>query len=233
VVGALVAPVGDIDGAVGAHKHIDRPEPAVIGGHQVATEFAGEAGALALERVPVDGVRQQVRGDVLVLVLLGKGPTRVEDAATGDVAALESLIGDVLEIAEGVRVVQGAVLAEALDVVAALHLVQRDLPAPVGAGDDVAVAVEIESPGVAATLGKQLEFLGPRVIAPDALLEFAAANLRRHRAALGAVQPAVRAPLQRVGKGMGILHAETFEQHFRIAVRFVAAGLDLVEEQIG
>ena len=50
---------------------------------------------------------------------------------------LKSLVGHVIEVTVGVRIVQGAVLAEALDVIAALDLMQHGEAAPVGAGDDV------------------------------------------------------------------------------------------------
>ena len=108
-------------------------------------------------RVPVDGVREQVGGDVGVAERLGKRAALIDDAAAGDVAAAVALVRDVLEVAVGVRIVQRAVLGEAFDVVAALHLVQADALAVVGAGDGVAVAIEIESPGVAAPFGEQLE----------------------------------------------------------------------------
>ena len=63
------------------------------------------------ELVPVDRVREQVRGDVLVAVLLRVGVRLVDDAAAGDVPALEARVRHVVEVAVGVRVVQRAVLA--------------------------------------------------------------------------------------------------------------------------
>ena len=75
--------------------------------------------------------------------LLGKRAALIDDAAARDVPALEAGIGDVLEIAVGVRILQLAVLGESFDVVGALHLVQHGGIAPVGAGDHVAVPVEI------------------------------------------------------------------------------------------
>ena len=70
---------------------------------------------------------------------------------------LKFACGDVVEVAVGVRVVQRAVLAERLPVVAALHAVQHREAAEVGAVEEVAVAVEVEAPGVAAALAEQLE----------------------------------------------------------------------------
>ena len=57
-----------------------------------------------------------------------------------------------------------------------LHLVQADGIAIIRAGDGVAMRIEIESPGVAAPLGEQLERLRDWVVTPDALLELNAAD---------------------------------------------------------
>ena len=94
------------------------------------------------------------------------------------------------------------------------------------------MAVEVEAPGVAAALAEQLEALRERVVAPDALLELDAADVGRDRAALAAVEPAVRPPGQRVGDGVGVLHAEAGEQHLGVAVGHVVAVAVGVEEQV-
>ena len=138
----------------------------------------------------------------------------------------------VLEVAVGVRIVQRAVLGEAFDVVAALHLVQADDVAAVRAGDGVAVAIEVESPGVAAPFAEQLEALGRRMVAPDALLKADAANVGRHGAALRAIEPAVGAPLQRVDHRVRVFHAEAGEQHLGIAVGHVVAIAIGIEQQV-
>src|SRR5262249_61934697 len=101
----------------------------------------------------------------------GKPPRRSPGAAAGDVPALEPGVRDVFEIAVGVRVVQRAVLAEALDVVGPLHLVEHGEPAPVRAGDHLPVLVEVEAVGVPAALAEEFELVRLRVVAPDALLE--------------------------------------------------------------
>ena len=75
--------------------------------------------------------------------------------------------------------------------------------------------------------------LRERVIAPDALLELDAADVGGDGAPLAAVEPAVRAPGQRVGDRVGVLHAEAGEQHFRVAVGHVVAVAVGVEEQVG
>ena len=87
-------------------------------------------------------------------------------------------------------------LAEPFDVVATLHLVQPDDIAKVCSGDNVAVFVEIDAPGVAPAFSEEFELFRQRVISPDPLLEFDAANVGGDRASLRTVQPAVRAPLK-------------------------------------
>ena len=74
--------------------------------------------------------------------------------------------------------------------------------------------------------------LGARVVAPDALLELDAADVGGHRAPLRPVEPAVGPPGQRVGEGVGVLHAEALEQHLGVAVGHVVVVLVGVEEQV-
>src|SRR5262249_51633508 len=105
VVGPPVVPVGDVDRAVGAGQAVDRAEPGVVGHEELARLPAGEARPLPLQRVPQERVGEEVARDVGTLPLLGVGAPLVDDAATGDVAALEVLARDVVEVAVGVRVV--------------------------------------------------------------------------------------------------------------------------------
>ncbi len=163
VVGPLVVPVHDVEGAVGAGQAVDGAEPGVVGHQEVAGGAGGETAALRREFVPVEAIRQQVAGDVGVAEARRQAVALVDDAAAGDVAAPEVLVGDVVEVAVGVRVVQRAVLAERLPVVAALNAVQHDEAAVVGAVEQVAVAVEVEAPRVAAALAEQLELARARM----------------------------------------------------------------------
>src|SRR5437660_303040 len=98
---------------------------------------------------------------------------------------------DGVEVAERIGVVQRSMLAKPLDVIAALDVMAQRLGG-VAAGEELAVPIEVDPPGVAAALGEQLELPGPWMIAPDALLKLDAANVGRHRAALRPVEPAVR-----------------------------------------
>ena len=122
-------------------------------------------------------------------------------------------------------------LGEPLDVVPPLHHVQGDVGA-VAAAEGVARPVEVESPGVPAPFGEELEHVGPGMIAPDALLELDAADPGRHRAPLGAVEPAVGPPLHRVDRRVRVLHAEPREQDLGVAVGLVVLVRVGIEEQV-
>ena len=82
-----------------------------------------------------------------------------------------AVVGHVVEEAEGVGVGERAVLAPALDVVAALDVVEAAVVAPVGAGEEAACVVELDAEGVAAAFGEDLEDVRVGVVAPDGLAE--------------------------------------------------------------
>src|SRR5579875_30032 len=154
MIGALVVPVGNIDGTVRSGQAIDGTKPASVGDEKIAAETAGETRSLAFDNMPVQRVRKEVSGDVDVAKRIGIGAALIDDAAAGHVSAFEMLIRDMVEVAVGVRIVQRAMLAKTFDVIAALYLMQHGEAAPVRAGEDLAVFVEIESPGVAAAFGE-------------------------------------------------------------------------------
>ena len=83
---------------------------------------------------------------------------------------------DWLKVSIGVRIMKWSVLAEAFDVIGALDMVYQGLDC-VTPSKQVSEPIEVDSPGVAATFGKQLEFTGTRMISPDPLLEPNASNL--------------------------------------------------------
>src|SRR5207249_12235598 len=142
---------------------------------QVAAEIPFEAGAVSFKRVPINRVRQEVPRDIGAVERRRKRAALIENPSAGDVAALEAVVWNVIEVTERVGIVQRAVFAEAFDVISSLHLVQRDLLAEIRSRDEVAVSVEIDPPGVAAAFREQLKFARERVITPDALLKFGAA----------------------------------------------------------
>src|SRR5207245_10025023 len=71
------------------------------------------------------------------------------------------------------------------------------------------------------------------MIAPDALLKFQAAKLRRGGAAVQAVEPAVRAPGQVIRHGLGVFHAEAAQQHLGVAIGNIIAVPIGIKKQIG
>ena len=81
-----------------------------------------------LTRVP-----EQVGTDVLAAKLRRKQVLLVDDAADRDVAALEIRVRHVLEEAEGVRIVQLAVLLKLLDVIGPLQTVHHHVAAVIRA----------------------------------------------------------------------------------------------------
>ena len=138
-----------------------------------------------------------------------------------------------VEVAERVRIVKRPVLAERLPVIAPLDAVEHDEAAHVGAGEELAVAVEVEAPHVAPALAEELEPLARRVVAPHALLKLDAADPGRDGAPLQAVEPAVRPPGERVRHRVGVFHAEARQEHLGIAVGPIVAVAVRIEEQVG
>src|SRR5262249_31702710 len=108
-------------------------------------------------------------------------------------------MGHVLEIAVGIRIVQRAVLAKRLPIVAALDAMEHVHAAVIRAVEQIAMLVEVESPRIAAAFAEKLKLVRDRMIAPDTLLELDTADVGRNGAPLAAIQPAVRPPGQRVG----------------------------------
>src|SRR5262249_44328225 len=182
--------------------------------------------------MPVDGMAEQIGGDVFAAILGRKGIALIDDAANRDVAALEVAVRDVGDIAECELVAEGAVLVELLPIIASLNAVQHDVAAEIRAVKEVAELIEVESPRVAAAVAEQLKFVGDGMVAPDALLEGDAVDLGGDRASLAAVEPAVGPPGERVGYRMGVLHAEALEQHARIPVGYVFAHTLGIEEKV-
>src|SRR5262245_59881961 len=84
--------------------------------------------------------------------LNGKGPALVDDGSAGEAIADIPLVPHWLEIAVSVRIVQGSVLAEALDQICPLHVMLERL-GRVARREQVPELIELDSPRVAAPLG--------------------------------------------------------------------------------
>ena len=87
---------------------------------------------------------------------LRKRAPLIEDRAAGQAVADIAVVHHRLKVAVGVRIVQRAVLAEALDVVGPLHVMHQRLDLIAG-GEQVAEPIELDAPRVAAPFGEQLE----------------------------------------------------------------------------
>src|SRR5438445_3157522 len=195
--------------------------------------MASETGAIALEHMPINRVGQQIARNVSAVELCWKSAALINDSAIRDMTAFETFVRNVVEVTEGVGIMQRAVFAEPFDVVSALHLMQPDLFAEIRPCNDIAVFVEIESPRVSAAFREQFELTRDGMITPDALLKFGSANARRYCAALRAVKPAVRPPRQRIRDCMSVLQTESADQHLGIAVGNVVMIAVGIKKQIG
>src|SRR6266571_1557441 len=105
--------------------------------------------------------------------------------------------------------------AKTFPVVSPLHAVEVAIRAEVCAINQFALGVEVQSPRIAAALAEKLELVRQRMITPNALLKFEAANVCGDGAALASVQPAVRPPGKGIGDRMRVFHAEASEAHNR------------------
>ena len=138
-----------------------------------------------------------------------------------------------LVVAEGVGVDEWAVLAPVLGEAAALRIMHAACVTVIGAGEQPALAVEIDAERVPAAFAEHLEFLGARMISPHGLAEkLDALNLRGTGAAMCAVDPAVRAPTQAVGTGMSVFQTEPREVYLGIAIRNVVAVFVRIKQQV-
>ena len=140
----------------------------------------------------------------------------------------------VLEKSKDERIHRGTVLRPAFDVGCALHVMRPARRAVVGPGVGAAILVELEADRIAATLGKNLEYLPPRVVAPDPLAKQPnALDFQIRGAAGGAVQPAVGSQVEAGRQRVRIFKTEPGKMHFRITVRNVVTVPVRIEEEVG
>src|ERR1051326_3029677 len=126
--GALVKPIGDINGAVRSQGEVAGSKPGVVGHEQFAAIAGSEGGTPGFEVVPLNGVAEEIAGDVFATKLFGERIALINDSAIGDVAAREVLIWHMVEVTVGVGIVQRAMFAETFPVIAALDAMEH----PVG-----------------------------------------------------------------------------------------------------
>src|SRR5262245_31443459 len=123
-----------------------------------------------------------------------------------------------LEVAEREGVRKRAVFAEALLVVASLHVVEAAGVAAVVSRINAPLAVDFDAERVAAPFGEDFVFPQPRMITPDQLTQAAGdflvarfLNRPADRAALRSIEPAIGAPLQIADDRVGVFDAEALQ----------------------
>ena len=228
---AGVAPVGNVNAAVGAGLDVNGAEPAVGGRDEGLGVGGAEGRGVVGEGAGLHAAGEGHAGDDLAAKLRDCAAF-VDEHGLGE-AGFVAGVRHVLEPAEGVGIHQRAVFTPAFDVSAALFVVDTTGVAVVGAGEGAAFAVEFEAVGVAAALGEDFKLMGARMVAPDGLAkETDAFDGRGAGAAVRAVEPAVGAPGETIRAGVGVFDAEAGEMHLGVAVGAVGAIAVGIEEKI-
>ena len=78
-------------------------------------------------------------------------------------------VGHVFKPTEGIGIHERAVFAPAFNIGTTLFVVDAAGVAVVGAGEGAAFAVELQAISIATTFGKDFEFVGAWMVAPDSL----------------------------------------------------------------
>ena len=225
VVDDRVRPVGNVEGAVRADFHIDRPEVDVVGAHQIVRLLGAEAGSFIGDGEPDDALGAEVAGDHAALPII-REMRRLDDFQAAE-----------LRVAAGADAAEDALGAG----VGEIHCA-GDTPVDAGTagtvGDErLAVAVELVAPRVAPAVEDGLDPFRAGVEAHDAAAAQAQQAVRRLGVGAGVdalVHPdaAVRAAPQRVQVVVGVLGAEPAEHAAHVVGLAVAGGVGEVE-QIG
>ena len=133
-------------------------------------------------------------------------------------------------------------LVEAFLVIAALHVVEPAGIAPVMSRINASLGVDLDTEGVAASLGKDLVPARLGVISPDQLahgmagffagIEAGASHVAGDGRPLGRVEPAVGAPAEAVHDRVRVFEAESLEVDLGVAVGHVVVVAVRVEEKV-
>src|SRR5207247_7413456 len=94
------------------------------------------------------------------------------------------------------------------------------------------VLIKIQPPGIAPAFAKEFEPMAQWMIAPNTLLKLNPPDVRSDRAALAAVEPAVRPPGERIGHRVRILHPKSGKQHLRVGIGHIVAIAVRIKEQV-
>src|SRR3954470_13471648 len=155
-----------------------------------------ECGAPRLDVMPLNAVPEQISGNILAAKLFRQSIASIDNSTHGDVPTREILVGNMFEVAKGVWIMQGAMFPKAFPIIATLYRMQHSVLAEIGGINQLSLIIEIQSPRVSTSFAEQFKSTRDRMISPDTLLKFNAANLRCDGAALASIKPAVWSPRQ-------------------------------------
>ena len=151
-----VVPVGDIDRAVGAHLHVDRPERHSLRVDQIGQLFTGKARALIREPEAADAIGPEIIRDELALRIVG------QMAAVDDFEAAVFRTARIHAPLENARRARGCQIGRTREAV-----VDALAAGPVG-DERPAPAIEGMAPGVDPAAGEDIERERLRRKPPDA-----------------------------------------------------------------
>ncbi len=185
--------------------------------------FADEARPLGYHVIDQHCMLVNVAHEELIAVFLGKNVGEVK--AGPAMSGLVSMVPDRLDVVVDVRVY---VLFALFVVDASLHDMKKVRNHATG-GEALPHVVEVESPGIGQALGKNFEFLGLRMKAPDSTVnEFTVflcgarlPDLGPSEHPMASVHPTVRAPNEAIEGFVTVMDAPTVEQDLVRTIRDV------------
>ena len=228
-----VVPVDHPDLSIGTGHQVDHLRPLVAGQQKIGIAVPRIAGAFRDQLIDVDAVAVDVVHEEFAVVLLGPGSALVDHRPGMGMAAAEVVAGFavvVIPLVAGVVPVPG----DRLDVVISMRVeVRSRLPLEPTALDDViqmrnhaggaerlAVLIEVDSPRVTATVGKDLELMPHRVIPPDPRVDrlpllrgrprLSHQRMREHP--VTPIQPPIRPPDEGVERLVRVLPVPAIEE---------------------
>ena len=231
--------------AIGSVGAVERTEADVFGPHRDAL-VGRHVGRAFRDAFGVrHGVMQRIEGEEVTLILRGQRRAFDESAEVGETRDLRQRTedGQLPERIGRARRTELAGIDALLEVDAALDVVPAAGGAAVVAGIHAAVAVELEAEGIARAFAEDVVFPGLRMVAPDHAafemdrggvrgIETRADHAGGRRAAMHAVEPAVRTQDDAVADRVRVLKTEAGEMHHRGAVgNVIAVGIG-VEQQV-
>ena len=251
----LIAEIDDVERTIGADAILDGAEPEVLAADELGLLAAGLAlrfvgDAIGLDHEVADDVQRGLGGEVAVVPLRGPGTAFINGATCGGGVAADLVdlhIGLLLPMHGGIRRLfrQHAVGAhDAGQLAFGQHILrQHDVDEVIAAGglrvENLAVAGDVEAPGIAAAAGVLLEGAAVRLEAHDtgsdgakALAAIAGFHVIGARIAVRGIDPAIKAPAHVVDDGVRVAVAEV-GVNFGALVGLVVAVRVFEEPHIG